>query len=69
MIRRAYRRRGRWLLYGVSAVVMGGWSVTYLVAIAHQWTPSAMRTLVAIGYLAVVALTLVVIWWLYRERR
>lgn len=69
MTRPAYGGRGRWLLYGLAGVVMGGWSVTYLVALNDQWQPSATRILVAIGYLAVAALTAVVVWWLYRRRR
>ena len=69
MTRRAYRRRGRWLAYGLASVVMGGWSVTYMVAVAHSWGPFAMQMVEAVGVAAVVALLVVLVWLDLRARR
>ena len=65
----AYRRRGRWLRYGLTGAVMGGWSVTYLVAVAHGWPPFAMQMVEAVGGAAVVALLAVLVWPDLRARR
>jgi len=65
----AYRRRGRWLRYGLASVVMGGWSVTYVVAVALSWGPFAMRIVEAAGDVAVVALLVVLVWLDLRARR
>ena len=62
-------RRGRWLRYGLTSVVMGGWSVTYLVAVAHAWGPFAMQMVEAVGGAAVVALLAVLVWPDLRARR
>lgn len=68
MTRPAYRRRGRWLQFGLTGIVMGGWWAAWQVALAHHWRPVRDAVLFIVGVVAVGALLAVLIWLDRRSR-